>query len=78
MSQSMNFVGKERKEPTNFITEGGLYRLKIVKHEIDGYTQEGNEKHKYSFECNKIIADKDGKPALSTELNSLNSAYNGD
>jgi hypothetical protein len=78
MAQSMSFVGKERKEPAVFIKEGGLYRLKIAKHEVDGYTNEGNEKHKYTFKCNKIIKDAGGKPALSQEIYSLNSTYNGD
>ena len=78
MAQAISFVGKERKEQTNFITEGGLYRHKIVKHEIDGYTQEGNEKHKYTFESNKIIKDADGKAALSKELYSISSTYNVD
>ena len=77
MSAPMNFVGKERKEPTVFITESGFYRLKIVNHEVDGYTNEGNEKHKYSFECNRIITEN-GKPALSKEVYSLSSTYNGD
>ena len=75
MSQPISFVGKERKEPSVFITEGGLYRMKIVKHEVDGYTNEGNEKHKYSFECNKVIKGADGKPALSTELYTLSNTY---
>ena len=74
---TVNFVGLERKEQVNFITEGGMYRLRIVKHELDGYTPEGNEKNKYSFEANKITVI-DGKPNLGTDLFSVSSSYNTD
>lgn len=77
MAQIANFVGKERKPQVEFITEAGTYRLKIVKHEVDGYTQEGNEKNKYTFEANKVVM-KDGKPALSEQVYTISGIYNFD
>lgn len=74
MAQIADFRGKERKPQVEFITESGTYRLKIVKHEMDGYTQEGNEKNKYTFEANKVVM-KDGKPALSEITYSTNAVY---
>ena len=38
----------------NYITEGGLYLLKLNKWELDGMSQNGEEKIKVTCEAKKI------------------------
>lgn len=74
----VKFVPKDqREEPSEFVNEEGLYRFFIKKHEVDGYSAEGNEKNKYTFECQKITS-KDGKPTLSEDVKQMNGFYTAD
>lgn len=69
---------EDRVEPSSYIAEEGTYRFKIVNHEVDGFSNEGNEKHKYTLEANKVIVGKDGKPTLNEEIVLKNAIYTED
>ena len=71
-----NVQGVELNQ-TEYIKEAGLYRFEVLKVEIDGYDNQGDEVPKLTFGCLQVIKDKDGKPALDEIVYTHNESYSG-
>ena len=71
-----NVKGVELNQ-TEYIKEVGLYRFEVLKVEIDGYDNQGDEVPKLTFGCLQVIKGEDGKPALGETVYTHNESYSG-